>query len=158
MSARFSLGFAGLVTTGALLLLAVNFYGGDSGFTRPRGSSVLEAGTAANQIPLVNSLDLPSVRAEGADWREKTTVFNPYRGRNPATDGSLAYAFSVTPQCDQSINMLNIRRILKLTEFWKSAAFKTALYQEQSWIGAQVGFFLGQVLNLDPGCQSLRVN
>ena len=73
MSARFSLGFAGLVTTGALLLLAVNFYGGDSGFTRPRGSSVLEAGTAANQIPLVNSLDLPSVRAEGADWREKAT-------------------------------------------------------------------------------------
>jgi hypothetical protein len=65
------------------------------------------------------------------------------------------YMFSVDPRCDGSYQCRNIRKILKLDQWSKEAAFQAAIYKEKSWIGNQAGFFIGEskdVVMVVPPC------
>ena len=65
------------------------------------------------------------------------------------------YMFSVDPRCDGSYQCRNIRKILKLDQWSKEAAFQAAIYKEKSWIGNQAGFFIGEskdVVMIVPPC------
>uniref|UniRef100_A0A7S0E0I4 Uncharacterized protein n=1 Tax=Hanusia phi TaxID=3032 RepID=A0A7S0E0I4_9CRYP len=72
--------------------------------------------------------------------------YDPYIGKTGCPTCSpekKTYMFSVDPRCDNSPANFNIRQILKMDAWWKSdPAVQAAIYQEYSWIGAQVGLFM----------------
>lgn len=84
--------------------------------------------------------------------------FDPYVGQGgcPGCKGPRkTYMFSVDPRCDGSYQCRNIRKILKLDQWSKEAAFQAAIYKEKSWIGNQAGFFIGEskdVVMIVPPC------
>ena len=84
--------------------------------------------------------------------------FDPYVGQG-GCPGCKAprktYMFSVDPRCDGSYQCRNIRKILKLDQWSKEAAFQAAIYKEKTWIGNQAGFFIGEakdVVMVVPPC------
>ena len=84
--------------------------------------------------------------------------FDPYVGQGgcPGCKGARkTYMFSVDPRCDGSYQCRNIRKILKLDQWSKEAAFQAAIYKEKTWIGNQAGFFIGEskdVVMVVPPC------
>lgn len=84
--------------------------------------------------------------------------FDPYVGQGgcPSCKGPRkTYMFSVDPRCDGSYQCRNIRKILKLDQWSKEAAFQAAIYKEKTWIGNQAGFFIGEskdVVMVVPPC------
>jgi hypothetical protein len=87
-----------------------------------------------------------------------TTQFDPYMGQGGCPGCKMTrktYMFSVDPRCDGSYQCRNIRKILKLDEWSKEAAFQAAKYKEKTWIGNQAGFFIGEakdVVMVVPPC------